>query len=402
MTAEDPIAQLIAEVSHRFDIDTAKVRVVRSPYRICPLGAHIDHQLGTVTAMALDRAVYLAFAPTDDGGVRLASRSFPGVVEFGVDDVPARRDGDWGNFARGAVLALRGAGHDLRRGIVGVTDGGLAEGGLSSSAAIGVAYLLALEEANGLQLSADDNIQLDQAIENGYLGLRNGILDQAAILVSRRDHLSVIDCRLLRHSVLPAGDELPSFRVLIAFSGLRQALVATDYNRRVDECREAATTLLAAAGRPGEEPLLGHISALEYETHAASLDGAAARRAAHVFGEMERVRAGIDAWSQGDVAQLGRLMSASGHSSIHNYECGAPPLVDLYEILCATEGVYGARFSGAGFRGCCVALVAADAALSAAEQVRRRYAEVRPDLAAEAPVLLCDSDDGARILDDLT
>src|SRR4051812_29875176 len=75
-----------------------RVRVVRSPYRICPLGAHIDHQLGPVTAMAVDRSVLLAYAPTDSPAVRLASLDFPGTVEFSLDDVPDKRDGDWGNF----------------------------------------------------------------------------------------------------------------------------------------------------------------------------------------------------------------------------------------------------------------------------------------------------------------
>ncbi len=392
-------AQRIEAVHKRYDIDPKQVRLVRAPYRICPLGAHIDHQLGTVTAMAIDRAVWLAFAPTPaDRRVRLTSRSFAGDVDFALDAVPDRVDGDWGNFPRGAVRALQAAGHDLRCGIVGVTDGGLAEGGLSSSAAIGVAYLLALQAANGLVVAADDNIRLDQAIENGYLGLRNGILDPAAILLSRRDQLTVIDCKSMTHEVVPAGTALLPFRVLIAFSGLRQALVSTDYNRRVGECQQAATALLAASGRVGTQARLGHITQDEYDAHAGVLTGPPSRRAAHVFGEMARVRDGVAAWRRGDTAELGRLMTASGHSSIHNYECGAPPLIDLYDILRTTDGVYGARFSGAGFRGCCVALVAPDAAVDAVASVRRRYARARPELAAEAPVFLCDSDDGARLV----
>ena len=250
---------------------------------------------------------------------------------------------------------------------------------------------------NGLDVSREQNIRLDQAIENGYLGLRNGILDQSAVLLSRRDHLTVIDCQSLTHEIVPAGEGMPPLCVLIAFSGLRQELVSTDYNRRVNECQEAAMALLAAVGRPGTEPVLGHITLDEYEAYAPVLMGAPSRRAAHVFGEMARVRAGVDAWRRGDVEELGLLMTASGHSSIHNYECGAPPLIDLYEILTTTDGVYGARFSGAGFRGCCVALVAISAAEDAAETVRRRYAEVRPELAAYAPVFLCNSDDGARV-----
>jgi len=398
MTGTAGQGELIREVTRRFGVPAEAVRVVRSPYRICPLGAHIDHQLGTVTAMALNEAVHLAYAPLDEPRVRLHSLDLEGEVGFDLAEVPAMIDGDWGNYPRGAAQALSQAGHRLERGVVGVTAGRLGEGGLSSSAAIGVAYLLALEEANGLDLSADDNIVLDQAIENGYLGLRNGILDQSAILLSRRGKLTVIDCKDLTHRVVPAGEGMPSFAILIPFSGLTQALVSTDYNRRVDECRAAASSLLEAAGQPRPEACLGDVAPDAYAAHRGFLEGAPARRAAHFFTEMERVGEGIEAWEAGDVERLGKLMTASGDSSIRQYECGCPPLIDLYEILVETEGVYGGRFSGAGFRGCCVSLVRPEAAVQAAEEVRARYAERHPDLAARAPVLVCESADGAAVL----
>lgn len=391
------MSELRQETAATFGIPVEKVRLVRSPYRVCPLGAHIDHQGGVVTAMAIDRAVWLAYAPTQDSTVTLRSHDFAGEVHFAVDQVPSAVSGDWGNYARGAVCALQDSGQHLRCGIVGMTSGSLGEGGLSSSAAIGVAYLLALEEANELNVSAAQNVDLDQAIENGYLGLRNGILDQSAILLSEREHLTVIDCRRRAHECVPGSGSSPCF--LIAFSGLREALVNTDYNRRVDECRAAASTLLAAAGRAGSEPVLGGISADEYAQHAGRLAGAEASRARHFFSEMARVQKGIAAWHRGDLSELGGLMSASGASSIHNYECGAEPLIDLYDILTATPGVLGARFSGAGFRGCCVALVEPAAASVAAEQVMRQYAESQPTLAAQAaPVMICASDDGARLI----
>lgn len=110
------------------------------------------------------------------------------------------------------------------------------------------------------------------------------------------------------------------------------------------------------------------------------------------------MKRGVTAWKQGNLEEFGRLMTASGESSIRNYECGAPPLIDLYHILIETEGVYGARFSGGGFRGCCVALVDPEIALQAAAEVREAYAARHPDLAENAPVLVCHTDDGARIL----
>jgi galacturonokinase len=397
MPDDATIERLKAEVRRRFGAAAGDVSVVHAPYRICPLGAHIDHQLGRVSAMALDRGVLLAYAPSPGREVRLNSLVFPGEVRFSIDDVPPPETGGWGNYARGAVLALRQT-HRLRRGMVGVTDGRLGEGGLSSSAAVGLAYLLALEDVNELALSERENIVLDQYIENRYLGLNNGILDQAAILLSQRDHLTVVDCATVEHDRIPRPSSMPDFRVLVAFSGLQKALVGTDYNRRVSECAEAATELLAAAGRSGVAPILRNVRPEEYERHKGRLTGPAARRAAHFFSEMERVDHGVAAWRNGDLTTFGRLVTASGRSSIDNYECGAPPLIALYEILIEIGSVWGARFSGAGFRGCCIALVAPGRAERAAAEVRETYARRHAELAAKAPILVCRSDDGARRL----
>jgi galacturonokinase len=321
---------------------------------------------------------------------------YPGEIHFPLDQPGAPQSGDWGNYARGAVHALMRAGHQLQQGMTGVITGPWSEGGLSSSAAVGVAYLLALEDINGLMVTSEQNIRLDQAIENDYLGLRNGILDQSGILLSRKDHLTLMDCATGNHRLIPAGAPADSWSILLAFSGLRQALTGTDYNRRVAECSEAARILLAAAGRPEVTPVLNSVSESEYAAHKERLPSPLDRRAAHCFSETARVRDGVEAWQRGDLSEFGRLMTASGESSIRNYQCGCPPLIELYEILARCPGVFGARFSGAGFRGCCIAFVDRAAAAQAAEEITRKYAERRPELAANAAVVEVHSDDGAR------
>ena len=397
MVGEDTIAGLHAELIRRFGVDPATVRTVFAPYRICPLGAHVDHQLGQVTAMAIDRGVTLAYAPVPTAEAWMASRDYPGVVHFPFANVPDRQAGDWGNFLRGAVRALQQH-YVLNTGIVGVTQGSASEGGLSSSAAVGVGYLLAIEDVNRLIVTPEENILLDQYIENVYLGLHNGVLDQAAILLSRRDQLTLLDCGTLKYERLLPPRSMPPFAILIAFSGIRQALVRTDYNQRVAECAEAVRQLLAAAGRTDELPLLGKVSANEYAIYGGRLTGVPARRAAHFFSEIERVRRGTQAWCSGDIAALGTLVTESGESSIANYECGAPALIDLFHLLIATPGVYGARFSGAGFRGCCLALVELDRAESVAAHVSQSYRRLHPDLAHAAGVFISHSADGAGLL----
>ena len=395
---QEALDMLRRVVTDRYGAHPDRVRVVRSPYRVCPLGAHVDHQLGPVTAMAIDQSVLLAYAPSPSRDVKLSSLDFSGSVCFSLDDVPADQTDDWSNFPRGAALTLQRR-HRLERGIVGVTSGKLHGGGVSSSAAVGVAFLLAFEDVNGLRVSTEENIELARQIENDFLGLRIGILDPAAILLSRRGHLTRIDCRTSRYELIPATAGMPPFKILLAFSGLRQSLVGTDYNRHVHECALAARTLLAAVGRGDSDPALGNVSADEFAAHKHRLHDAPARRAAHFFSECDRVRRGVAAWKQGDLVSFGALMTTSGESSIRNYECGRAPLIDLYHALIETEGVYGARFSGAGFRGCCVALVEPQSLEQVASRVSSAYARRHPDLAEYASVVPCDTDDGAAIID---
>lgn len=395
MTMDRTAAQLRESVTRWYGVKPDEVTVIFSPYRICPLGAHIDHQWGQVTAMALDHGVLLAFAPIETPEVKVRSLDFDGEVNVRFDDVSGPRAGDWGNYVRGAVLALQRE-FALPRGFVGATAGRVAEGGLSSSAAVGVAYLLALEHVNQLQLPVERNIALVRDIENGYLGLRIGILDQSAILLSRLERLTLIDCADVTYELIERPANAPPFSILIAFSGLRKSLAGTDYNRRVAECAEAARVLLHASGRPDGPPRLRHVTAAEYRVHGGLLAGPPARRAAHFFSEMERVQRGVAAWRQGDMGTFGELITASGRSSIDNYECGAPPLIDLYRALIETTGVLGARFSGAGFRGCCLALVNPEQADEIARHVHQTYVKQHPDLAAHAWTMLCQPDNGAR------
>ncbi len=335
------------------------VGVVRSPHRICPLGAHVDHQGGPVLAAAVDMAVHLAFiaAPVEcPDRVELHSNAFADPVRFSLPDIPDAIPSDWGNFPRGAAQVLRHK-YGVRHGLVGRIHGGRIGEGLSSSAAVSIAYLLALSHVNGLVLDEAQLIELGRQVENEYLGLRSGILDQSAIVLSRQGCLTHINCLTSSHGWIETPPEMPAHRFVVVPSGIRQPLVGTDYNKRVGECEEAAKFLLARESRADLPPLLGHVSRACFDVHEAELPPGPRKRARHFFTESERVRLGIEAWRTGDIARFGSLMTASCSSSIENYECGSPPLIALHQALIGTEGVLGSRFSGAGFRGCCVALI---------------------------------------------
>ncbi|NLW51058.1 MAG: hypothetical protein GXY85_09505 [Candidatus Brocadiaceae bacterium] len=375
----------------------ADVRVVRSPYRVCPLGAHVDHQGGCVAGMAVDRALLAAYAPTADRCVAVRSLQFEGTARFALDAVPPRA-GDWADYARGAASALCRLG-PLRRGVAVLVDGSRNVGGLSSSAAAGLAYLMALASANDLELSARELIELDRAVENDYVGLNNGTLDQSMILLSRAGMLTHLDCATGRARRLAPGGGA-EFRIAVLFSGLRTALHSTAYNARVAECRAAAEALLKEAGMAvPDRPRLRDVPPDVHARHAASLAPALRKRARHYFDEQARVADGLEAWTAGDLARFGRLMTESGRSSIELYECGTAHLRTGYEVLSGAPGVYGARFSGAGFRGCCVALVRPGCEAEIARCVLTGYLRAHPDVEGEAEVFFCRSGDGAAVLE---
>ena len=148
---------------------------IRSPLRICPLGAHIDHQGGLVTGMALDVNVDLLYSPDDAGFVKIQSMDFPDEEYFHIDQVPEMLPGFWGNYIRGSVLSLS-RDFKLRKGLKAVIRGRLPMGGLSSSAAVTTAYLMALADVNGIEIPKEKLIQYSHWVETAFIGLKNGIL----------------------------------------------------------------------------------------------------------------------------------------------------------------------------------------------------------------------------------
>lgn len=400
MSIESQIGQLRERLRMRTGCSDDEIRVVRAPLRVSPLGAHVDHQDGLVTGLALDRAIHLAFVPREDGMMCVESLNFPGCSEFNLERVPPKGPGDWANYARGAVLALKQS-YDLRIGIDAVVMGTMPIGGLSSSAAVGVAYLLAIETVNDLELSAEENIKLDRYIENVYLGLKNGVMDQSVILLSDRDCLTYLDCQTMDVQRVPTSASPDDFEILVAYSGVKKALVGTDYNNRVDECHEAARLLLEWSGvpRPNGNSRLRLVPPEVYAAYGERLPAPLGRRARHFFTELHRVQEGVEAWRSGRIEQLGQLVRESGASSVYNYESGSPHLTTLYGILCECPGVYGARFSGGGFRGACIGLSDPNQREEIVAFIDKRYPAAHTDIAGLYSIHFCQTSEAAHLMD---
>ena len=371
-----------------------------SPYRVCPIGAHVDHQHGLVTGFAIDKGVDLFFDVREDTLVKLSSETFGGELEFDIT-VPAQvRQKQWGDYARGAKYALQKR-FRLTRGIEGVIRGSLPVGGLSSSAAVLIAYVMAFARANGIELQPFEVAQIASEAEREYIGLNNGLLDQACIALGRRDGLLFLDCDSNEYRVIARNPDMPPFEIAIFFSGLTRSLVNSDYNLRVFECKTAAWNMLAYMDqplKPFDKTFLRDIPKAVFEKTRIAMPQRFARRAEHFYSEYRRVRQGVTAWETGNLKLFGKLCFDSCESSIHNYECGSPELIGIYEILRSLPGVFGGRFSGAGFKGAVIALVDPAHKEDVERELTRRYLEEFPEYEKTFKVFWVQPDDGARFV----
>ncbi|MDR1652563.1 MAG: galactokinase [Prevotellaceae bacterium] len=380
--------------------DSKNIKKIFSPYRVCPLGAHVDHQHGLVTGFAINKGVEFWFAPTAEETIDIRSLTFEGAVTIDLQQRLEARQGNWGDYVRGAVYALRKR-FVLQHGIRGVIKGSLPIGGLSSSAAVLVAYVNALAEANGIMLKKMEVINITSEAEREYVGLNNGVLDQACVTLSKKNHLLYFDTDNNNYRLLPKNAEMPEFEIGIFFSGLTRSLISSDYNLRVNECKTAAWDILAFKELPlniQEKTFLRDIPEEFYLETKAKLPPRFARRAEHFYSECKRVRMGVSAWERGDLHAFGNLILESCESSVKNYECGSPELIALYEIMRETAGIYGGRFSGAGFKGACVALINPEYKQTIEQEVTAKYLEKFPQYKDSFEVHFCEINNGAEFV----
>lgn len=371
-----------------------------SPYRVCPIGAHVDHQHGLVMGFAIDKGVDLWFNVREDSIVKLSSRSFEGDVEFDINRPSQVREHHWGDYARGAKYALRKR-FELTHGIDGVIQGSLPVGGLSSSAAVLIAYVMAFAKANNIKLRPFEIVKIASEAEREYIGLNNGLLDQACIALSKKDGLLFLDCDTNEYRVIKRNPVMPEFEIGIFFSGLTRSLVNSDYNLRVYECKTAAWNMLAymdAPLKPFDKTFLRDVPKSTYAKTKEAMPARFARRAEHFYSEYRRARQGVTAWESGNMKLFGKLSFDSCESSIHNYECGSPELIAIYELLHGMDGVYGGRFSGAGFKGAVIALVDPSKKDEIEKEVTTHYLEQFPEYEHTFKVFWVKPSDGARFV----
>jgi len=331
----------------------AAARFFFAPGRANLLGAHLDYNGGIVLPVALSKGTYAAFSLRSDRLLRLHSAQFPGKeVRIPLEDLHPGRTKGWSAYVEGVLFAVQKKWGPLP-GVEArfCSDLPIAKG-LSSSASVESVSVLALTRLMGIEATPDEMIGLAHWAENEYAGVRCGILDQAAILLARKDSVLLLDCLEQTREHLP----LDSGRVAVAVmdTGVRRELAQSAFNQRVAECTLALARLQARI--PGLT-CLREVSREDFEHHQDELAPVLQRRVLHVLGEMERTRQGAEALRGEDLAAFGAAVSASHESLRDLYEVSTPELDALWEAARGAEGCYGARLTGAGFGGCVVALV---------------------------------------------
>jgi len=359
--------------------------LVRAPGRVNLIGEHTDYNDGFVLPMAIDRAAWIALRPRDDGRVRLHSVDFDQTAEFSLDDI-RHDDSGWLEYVKGMAHVLRVEGYPLR-GWEGVIAGDVPIGaGLSSSAAVEMAVARAFAALAGRPWEPAAMAKAGRRVENEWIGVNSGIMDQLISAAGRAGHALLIDCRSLDTRPVPLP---PGVAVVILDTMTRRGLVESAYNERRAQC-EAAAAFFGV-------PALRDIDWATFQARAGDLDPVVARRARHVISENERTLAAAEALRQGEAAAMGRLMNA-GHASLRDdFEVSRAEMDVMVELAQARPACFGARMTGGGFGGAAVALVEADGVEAFVTAVSGAYQQAT---GLEPQVTVCAASDGASVVEE--
>ncbi len=357
--------------------------VARAPGRVDLIGTHVDYNEGLVLPAAISRYAWVAARPRNDRLVVIDSLDMHERITFSLDSMETRTllGGEpmpvWAQYAAGVAWALEESGLRLTGCDLAITGEVPVGAGLSSSAAVEVAYAHAWTYLIGW---AGDRMQLAQwcqRAENQYVGVNSGLMDQFSSTFGQSGHALLLDCRSLDWEAVPLSDRVA---LVVADTGTRRTLAASHYNTRRAECEQAVASLKTALP---EIRSLRDVSIEAFQVHSHLVPQPARDRAQHVIEEIARVAEAAEALRHGDVGRLGALMDASQISSRDLFAASGPALDAMWEASQGHPARLGGRFLGAGWAGCLIFLVEAagshDFAARTAERYRRQTGQL-PEL----------------------
>ena len=328
-----------------------------SPGRVNLIGEHTDYNGGYVFPCALDFGTYGAARKRSDNKIRFASGNIDRVCEVDINNLEYNPDHGWANYLKGVAAEIHGTvkpigGFDLC--IWGNIPNGA---GLSSSASIELLTSVAVSTMFDCGISMKDMVLLSQRVENNYVGVNCGIMDQYAVGFGKKNHALLLDCNAVEHEYVPLdlGDNL----IVVANTNKQRGLADSKYNERRSECDEAVRLLQ-------KECIIKTLCELDnagFDRHKHLIsDPVILNRAAHAVYENSRTKKAVEVLSGGDIKSFGKMMNDSHISLRDLYEVTGAELDALAEAAWAADGVLGSRMTGAGFGGCTVSILRKDAA----------------------------------------
>ncbi len=354
--------QLLSQFQAAFG--SAPDYIARAPGRIEFIGNHTDYNGGTVLGASIDRGVWVGLKKTATGQRRFHSAFAQGTISM-TAGAPVKQSGEasWTNYPLGVLAALPAFGLQAPAGFDFIAVSDLpAGGGLSSSAALELASALVFLRATNQNPSLETLVKIGKHAENNFVGVPCGILDQGVSGYGRKNHLVYIDCRGPKFETVP----LPSgVHFWIFNTHTKHALVDGKYKERNQQCQEAAKAL--------KVPLLVDASVADLDAGRGLLSVDSYKRAKHVIDEIGRVAQVKAALSKEELAEVGRLLTASHRSSQILFENSTTELDFLVDALTAAPNVYGSRLTGGGFGGAVMAMTNGDFDLKQAQLIADAY-----------------------------
>ncbi|MBF6612748.1 MAG: galactokinase [Chloroflexi bacterium] len=364
------------ELSFAERFGTEPAILVRSPGRVNIIGEHTDYNLGFVLPTAIDRYTKVAVGPRSDRALHVYSESMDESVEIDLDGplMLLGENAHWANYVRGVAWWL----HERQYTPTGADVliwGDLPVGaGLSSSASMLLGLLAAISAISGWSIPRIELARAAQKIENDFIGVPVGIMDQMAIALCEPKSALLIDCRSQNSTDVPLNLDAHGLSLVVVNSSIKRDLADSAYAKRRKEC-EAAVGALKVITYNLDLHSLRDITTEMLSRHGGKLYPTLYKRARHVVTENARVLQTVAALSVDDYDSVGELMNESHESLRSDFEVSNPFMDRLVELAQETEGVLGARMTGAGFGGCTINLIKSSAMRDFDRQVIRRYAE---------------------------
>jgi len=326
-----------------------------APGRINLIGEHTDYNGGYVFPASISFGTYAVARKREDRALRFYSMNFEdlGVITSSLADLSYQKSDNWANYPKGMIDAFNTHGYTIDSGFDVLYFGNIPNGaGLSSSASIELATGVLLETLFDLKIDRVEMVKLGQYVENSYIGVNSGIMDQFAIGMGKDKHAILLDCNTLEYEYAPV--ELGDYVIMIMNTNKRRELADSKYNERRSECESALADLQTEL----DIQSLGDLSVDAFDQHRQLISGETKqKRARHAVYENARTKEAFTKLHEKDLVAFGQLLNDSHASLRDDYEVTGLELDTLQEAAVKQPGVLGARMTGAGFGGCAIALV---------------------------------------------